>query len=65
MESPPAATFDLSSLLYTIHNALLRVQGSLKEEVAVEGSPNTVSATSEPSLLDLDEWTTNELLRRM
>ena len=62
---PPAATFTLSSLRDKIHNALSRAQGSLHEEDAVVGSPNTVSATSDTSLLELSERTINELLMRM
>ena len=48
MGSPPAATVSLSSICDTIYNALSRAQRSLQDEVAVAGSPNTVSATSEP-----------------
>ena len=65
MGSPPAATVNLISLRDTIHNALSWAQESLKEEVAFTGSPNTVSDTSEPSLLYLDDWTIDELLRRI
>ena len=65
MWSPPAATVALSSLRDTIHNPLSRAQGSLQEEVAVAGSPNTVSATPDPSFLDLAEQTINDLLRRL
>ena len=65
MGSPPAATVALSSLRDTIHNELSRAQGSLQEEVAVAGSPNAVSATSEPSLLDSAERTINGLWRRL
>ena len=46
--SPPAATVALSYLRRKNHNALSRAQGYLQEEVAVAGSPNTVSATSKP-----------------
>ena len=65
MGIPPAATVALISLCDTIHHVLLWEQGSLQEEVAVAGSPNTVSATSDPSFLDLEKWTINELLRRL
>ena len=64
MGSPPAATVALISLRGTIHNALLMAQRYLREEVAVAGSPNTVSATPDPSFLDLAEQTINDLLRR-
>ena len=50
--SPPAATVSLSYLCEKIHNSLLRAQGYIQEKVSDEGSPNTVSATSEPSFLD-------------
>ena len=62
MGSPPAATVALSSLRGTIHNALLMSQRYLREEVAVAGSPNTVSDTSYPSLMDLYELTINDML---
>ena len=65
MGSPPAATVALSYLRRKNHNALSRAQGYLQEEVAVAGSPNTVSATSKPQFLDLAEWTINNLLRRL
>ena len=65
MGSPPAATVALSSLRGTIHNALLMSQRYLQEEVAVAGSPNTVSDTSEPSFLELADRTINDILRRM
>ena len=65
MGSTPAATVSLISLRDKIHNALLRAQGYLQEEVAVAGSPDTVSAISEPSLLDLSERTINKMMRRM
>ena len=63
--STPFATVDLSYLHDTIHNALSRSQGSLQEEFAVAGSLNTVSATSEPSFLDLDDRTINELMSQL
>ena len=62
---PPATAVAMSSLCDTIHNALLWVQGYLQENVAFSGRPNTVSATSEPSLMDLAERTINELLMRL
>ena len=61
MGSPPATTVALISLCDTTHNALLPEQGSLKEYILVAGSPNTVSATSDLSLLYLAEQTINEL----
>ena len=65
MGGPPSATVALISLRNTIHNALSRAQGHQQAEFAVAVIPNTVSATSEPSLLDLAERTINELLRRL
>ena len=59
------ATGDLGYLCGTIHNVLLWAQVSLQEEVSVAGIPNTVADTSEPSLMYLDDWNSNELLRRM
>ena len=59
MYSPPSATVALSYLRDTIHNALSQAQEYLQEEVAVAGIPNTVSSTSEPSMLDLAERTIN------
>ena len=44
----PAVTVTLIFLREKIHNAMLRAQGYLQEEVAVTGSPNKVSSTSEP-----------------
>ena len=65
MGSPPDATVTLSSLCDKINNALSRAQEYLQEEVAVAGSPNTVSATSEPSLMDLTERTINNPMRQL
>ena len=65
MGSHPAAIVALSSLCDTIHNELSWAQGSLKEEVAFAGIPNTVSDTSETSFMDLAEQTINELLIRL
>ena len=63
MGSPPAATVALISLRGTIHNALLMTQRYMQEEVAVAGSPNTVSDTSELLFLYLDGLTINDLFR--
>ena len=63
MVSRPAATVALSSLCDTVYNALSWAQGSLQEEVSVAVSHNTVSSTSETSLMYLADRTINELLR--
>ena len=63
MGSPLAATVALSSLCDTIHNALSQAHRSLQEEVAVTGSTNTVSDTSELPFLYLDGLTINDLFR--
>ena len=65
MRSPPAATGSLCTIRDTINNSMSREQGYLQEEVAVAGSPNTLSATLELSFIDSTDWTTNEILSRL
>ena len=65
MGSPPNTTVALISLRNTTDNKLPQEQISLQEEVSVTGNPNTASATSEPSFVDLDKRNINQLLRRL
>ena len=65
MEIPPDSNVTLSYLHAKIHNSLSQVQGYLQEEIEVAGIPNTVSATSEPSFLELADRTINDIPRRM
>ena len=65
MGSIPADIVALSCLREKNHNALSPAQVSLQEGVAVSGIPNTLSVTSDPSLMELSDRTINELLRRL